>query len=126
MREKRLARRPEDGMIAGVAAGVAQTYGIDVTLVRLAFVGLVVISAGIALPAYLIAALVMPRDDDEPGIESIRHGVDDLVSKGKELYGETKKAIDRTPSRNGGSQETDGAEPATPASTMGSDRESNR
>ena len=96
MRERpRLARRPDDGMIAGVAAGVAERYGIDVTLVRLAFVAVAVMSAGTALVAYLLAALLMPREDDTPGIDSLRHGVDDLVTRGRTLYDETRKVIDR-------------------------------
>lgn len=93
--KKSLARRPEDGMIAGVAAGVAETYGIDVTLVRLAFVVLAVISGGVAVVAYLLAAVLMPREASAPGVQSVKHGVSDLVSKGKDLYGETRKVIDR-------------------------------
>ena len=100
MRERpRLARRPEDGMIAGVAAGVAETYGIDVTLVRLAFVAVAVMSAGTALVAYLLAAVLMPREDDTPGIKSVRRGVDDLVTRGRTLYDETRKVIDRDETR---------------------------
>jgi phage shock protein C len=92
---KRLARRPEDGMIAGVAAGIAETYGIDVTLVRLAFIAVAVISGGFAALAYLAAAIVMPRADDQVGTDSVKHNVDDLVTRGRELYGETRKVIDR-------------------------------
>ena len=92
---QRLARRPEDGMLAGVAAGVAAAYDIDVTLVRLGFIAAGVLSAGAALVAYVIAAVVMPREDDAPGIDSLRRGVDDLVTRGRELYDETRRAIDR-------------------------------
>jgi phage shock protein PspC (stress-responsive transcriptional regulator) len=92
---KRLARRPEDGMIAGVAAGIAQTYGIDVTLVRLAFVAVAIVSAGFAVLAYFAAAIVMPRADEQIGTDSVKHNVDDLVTRGRELVGETRKVIDR-------------------------------
>ena len=92
---KRLARRPEDGMIAGVAAGIADTYGIDVTLVRLVFIAVAVISGGFAALAYLAAAIVMPRAEEQVGTDSVRHNVDDLVTRGRELYGETRKAINR-------------------------------
>ena len=108
MRERpRLARRPEDGMIAGVAAGVAERYGIDVTLVRLAFVAVAVMSAGTALVAYLLAAVLMPREDDTPGIDSVRHGVDDLVTRGRTLYDETRKLIDRSGGTASRGTETD-------------------
>ncbi|MGD9891087.1 MAG: PspC domain-containing protein [Dehalococcoidia bacterium] len=99
MTDKRLARRPDDGMIAGVAAGVADRYDIDVTLVRLAFVALAIVSAGTAIVLYLVAAVVMPRADEAPGMDSVRHGVDDLVSRGKDFYGETRKVVDRATAR---------------------------
>ena len=92
---KRLARRPEDGMIAGVAAGVAETYGIDVTLVRLAFIAVAVVSGGFAVLAYLAAAIIMPRAEDEPGPTAIKRNVDDLVTRGRELAGETRKVVER-------------------------------
>ncbi len=94
-RQQKLARRPEDGMIAGVCAGIGEAYGINPMLVRLAFIGVAVISGGLAVVVYLIAALALPRADDTPGIESVRHGVDDLVARGREMYGETRKVIDR-------------------------------
>ena len=120
MDDKKLVRRPDKGMIAGVAAGVADRYGIEVTLVRIAFVGLAIITSGIPVVIlYLIAAVIMPRADDEQlGTDSVKHGVDDLVSRGKELYGETRKIVDRTTSRgNSGSVETPTEEPATVAPT---------
>ena len=92
---KRLARRPEDGMIAGVAAGIAHTYGIDATLVRLAFVAVAIVSAGFAVLAYFAAAIVMPRAEEQIGTDSVKHNVDDLVTRGRELVGETRKVIDR-------------------------------
>lgn len=99
MNDKKLVRRPDKGMIAGVAAGVADRYDIDVTLVRLAFIGLAIVSVGTAIVLYLIAAVVMPRADDEAGGDSFRRGVDDLVTRGKELYGETRKVVDRSTNR---------------------------
>jgi phage shock protein PspC (stress-responsive transcriptional regulator) len=46
--------RPREGrMIAGVCAGLADQFGISVTLVRLAFVLGVIFSGGLALLVYL-------------------------------------------------------------------------
>ena len=123
-RRSRLARRPQDGMIAGVLAGVAEAYGIDVTLLRLGVVALAIITAGGPfVVAYLIAAVVMPREDDTPGIDSVKHGVDDLVERGKSLYGETRRVIDRrsdtdlrTTGTDSDSRET--AEPPSRSSMM--------
>lgn len=93
--DTRLVRRPDQGMISGVAAGVAASYNIDVTLVRLAFVGVAILSVGLGVIGYIAAAALIPREGDEPGIDSVRHNAADLMTRGKELYGETKKAIDR-------------------------------
>src|SRR5438046_7423568 len=93
-RKSKLVRRPDEGMIAGVAAGVADHYHIDVPLVRIIFVGLGIITGGFAVLLYLAAAIIMPREEDEPGIGSLKRGVDDLVTRGRDLYGETRKAVD--------------------------------
>ena len=82
-------------MIAGVAAGIAYNYGIDVTLVRLAFVAVAIVSAGFAALAYFAAAIEMPRAEEQLGTDSVKHNVDDLVTRGRELVGETRKVIDR-------------------------------
>jgi phage shock protein C len=60
---RRLARRPADGRIAGVCAGVAEYFGIDVTLVRFAFVILSIVPGAVigGVIAYLLAWLVMPE-----------------------------------------------------------------
>jgi phage shock protein PspC (stress-responsive transcriptional regulator) len=60
--EKRLLR-PRDGiMIAGVCAGFARYLGLDVTLVRLAWVLLVPLG-GTGLLAYVICWVVIPQED---------------------------------------------------------------
>ena len=46
-------------MICGVCGGVAEYFGIDPTLVRLAFV-LFVFAGGSGFLAYLIAAIIIP------------------------------------------------------------------
>ena len=50
-------------MLGGVAAGIARTYGWDVTLVRLAFV--VAALVGVGVPAYVVAWVVIPPDPDD-------------------------------------------------------------
>lgn len=51
---------PEKGKIAGVAAGFADYFDMDVTLMRLLFVGAIIVTGGAALIAYIIFAFVMP------------------------------------------------------------------
>ncbi|HEX6989089.1 MAG TPA: PspC domain-containing protein [Bacillota bacterium] len=55
---KRLYRSRKDTMIAGVAAGMAEYFHLDPTVVRLAWV--LLLFAGPGLPAYLLAALIIP------------------------------------------------------------------
>jgi len=58
--EKRLYKTREGAMLAGVCAGVAEYFSIDVTLVRIGFV-LVALAGGSGLLAYLLAAIIMPE-----------------------------------------------------------------
>lgn len=62
-------RRPATGrMIAGVCAGFARYLGIDPTLVRVAFVGLTVLTMGVpGVVLYAMLAFVIPSDSD-PGM----------------------------------------------------------
>jgi phage shock protein C len=59
MMEKRLYKSRNDKMLFGVCAGVAEYFNVDPTLIRLAAVVLVFTSVGV--PAYIIAAIVMPE-----------------------------------------------------------------
>jgi phage shock protein C len=60
MRE-RLMRDTQNGKIAGVCAGLAHYFDVDVVLVRLIFLVLA-FSTGIGFIAYIIAWIVMPKD----------------------------------------------------------------
>lgn len=57
---RRLYRIPEKGKIAGVAAGFADYFDMDVTLMRLLFVAVGLLSGGAAIIVYIILAFVMP------------------------------------------------------------------
>jgi phage shock protein C len=60
--------RPFEGrMLAGVAAGLADYFGIDVTIVRIAFVVLTV-AGGAGIPLYLAGWLLMPDEGDDTSI----------------------------------------------------------
>ncbi len=63
--QKKLSRSPSDKMLAGVCGGVAAYFGIDSTLVRLAFVLLSIFSAAFpGIIVYIIAVVVMPIGED--------------------------------------------------------------
>jgi len=59
---ERKLRRSNDQMIAGVCAGIAEYMGLDVTLVRVGYVILSVLSAGFpGTLLYIILWMIMPR-----------------------------------------------------------------
>ena len=58
---KRLTRRSDDRMIAGVCSGVADYLGLDVTLVRLLTVVAAIFSVGAVAVAYIAAWILMPE-----------------------------------------------------------------
>lgn len=59
---RRLMRRPDEGRIAGVCAGIAEYFETDVTLVRLAWVILSLVPGGIigGVIAYVAAWIIVP------------------------------------------------------------------
>lgn len=59
---RRLVRSRDDKMIAGVCAGVADYFGVDVTLVRLVTVLGTVFGVGTFLVAYIVAWLLLPEE----------------------------------------------------------------
>ena len=60
-------------MLAGVAAGIADWFGVDVTAVRVAFVVLAVLG-GAGVPLYLAAWLLIPEEGAEYSVaEDLLH-----------------------------------------------------
>jgi len=61
-------RRPAQGsVVAGVAAGLARYLGVDVMIIRLAFVVLA-IAGGAGIPLYLAGLLLIPEEGSEVSI----------------------------------------------------------
>ena len=69
-----LSRSREGAKIAGVCAGVARYFGLEVSLVRILWIVLTIYPPGVGLLAYIICWIVMPRDPLPP------HPVMDTVS----------------------------------------------
>src|ERR1700733_7134012 len=62
-------RRAREGKLAGgIAAGVAQRTGLDGTLVRVVFVVAALLSSFVVLALYVLAWLLLPRDDETGAI----------------------------------------------------------
>ena len=62
----RLYRSRTDRMLAGVAGGLAELWGADPSLVRIAWALLVFLTGGVALVVYIVMAIVVPEGDPAP------------------------------------------------------------
>ena len=62
MNGQKLYRSDENKMLAGVCGGIAEYFGVDPTLIRLAWVVFSLLG-GSGLLAYILAAIIIPRDD---------------------------------------------------------------
>ena len=83
---KRLYRIPSEGKIAGVAAGVAEYFDIDVTLMRLLFVAAVLLTGGAMIVVYIIFALVLPvegRSSSKSFDEKVETFAEEMKTSGR-------------------------------------------
>jgi phage shock protein PspC (stress-responsive transcriptional regulator) len=62
----RFYRSSQERMIAGVCGGLAETWKMDPTLVRLMAVAAAFFSGGLAIPVYLVAWILMPLKEAPP------------------------------------------------------------
>ncbi|NLW16867.1 MAG: PspC domain-containing protein [Firmicutes bacterium] len=62
--EKKLYRSRRDKSLAGVCGGLADYFGIDVTIIRLIW-ALAVLVYGTGLLAYIVAAIIIPLEPEE-------------------------------------------------------------
>ena len=67
----RLYKSTTDSMLFGVAGGMAEYFGADPTLVRVAWVLVALASAGLGLLAYVILAIIIPRQTFDSTAEEI-------------------------------------------------------
>jgi phage shock protein C len=97
----RLYRSTSEAMLGGVAAGIANYFKIDVTLVRAGFVILTFFSAGWFALAYFAMWLLIPAPGTtatEPG-QIVQENINDMGNRFRSLVGAS-----RTPSNGGQSQ----------------------
>jgi phage shock protein C len=65
-----LLRRPvQDRMVAGVAAGIAQYLGADVTIIRI-ILAVLTFAGGAGIPIYLACWLLIPEEGSDQSIAS--------------------------------------------------------
>ncbi len=61
---KRLYRSVVDRKLAGICGGLGEYLDCDPTLVRVAWVVLTFLSAGVAVLAYLVLIFIVPKEDE--------------------------------------------------------------
>jgi phage shock protein PspC (stress-responsive transcriptional regulator) len=74
-----LRRAYRGRMLAGVAAGIADYLGVDVTIIRVAFTVFAFLG-GAGIPAYLACLLLIPEEGTDESIassllDSLQHGI---------------------------------------------------
>jgi phage shock protein PspC (stress-responsive transcriptional regulator) len=62
-------------MLSGVSGGIAEYLNVDVTLVRLGWVGLTLITGGAALLGYAVAWIVIPEPDGKAVWQNVQQSV---------------------------------------------------
>ena len=58
---KKLYRSSTNKMIAGVCGGIGEYFSIDPTIIRLIWVVFTLLSVGIGILAYILAAIIIPE-----------------------------------------------------------------
>ncbi len=88
---RRLYRLPNKGMVAGVAAGLADYFNIDVTLMRVLMVLAIFITNGLLIIVYFVAALIIPTPEEESvNSENIERKVDSFARDISSSVGSSK------------------------------------
>ena len=65
---KRLIRTRKGRLLAGVCAGIGEYTGIDPTVVRVIFVALALVTAGVFALVYLAAWVIIPEEGEGASI----------------------------------------------------------
>lgn len=89
--QKRLFRNPDGAMIAGVCAGLAAYVGIDVALMRTAFVLAAILTKGAAVIVYVIAMFLLPEartGEERAAAGGVPFNAKDVIERAKRQYAE--------------------------------------
>ena len=87
----RLYRIQDGAMIAGVCTGLAAYFKIDVTIVRVVFIGAALITKGFAIVAYVIAMFVVPEantPEERAAAGGAPFNAKDVIDRVKKQYAE--------------------------------------
>jgi phage shock protein C len=112
---RRLTRSRRERMWAGVAGGMAEYFDLDPSLVRLLWVAATVVSGGLAVPLYILAWIILPRDDRPPvgNSHAWREWSDEFHSETERLAHEARRMADDVRDAGRGWRAPGAAEPPT-------------
>ncbi|MBP9718670.1 PspC domain-containing protein [Candidatus Gracilibacteria bacterium] len=91
---KRLYQIREGAMITGVCNGLAAYFNIDVTLVRIAFVGLTILTHGAWILVYIIMSIVVPyanTSEQKAEARGLPFNANELLQRAREKYAQFDK-----------------------------------
>jgi phage shock protein C len=123
---ERLYRSRDGRMLAGVAAGVAETLDADPSLVRIVWAVLVIFTGGLALLVYIVMAIVVPEAPAGWSAQSAA-GFGAVAPDARDAAGTSGGA--GTPAQAAAGDTTSGGTPAArsvPGSYWATDREARR
>ncbi len=96
----RLTKSKDDRVIDGVCGGLAEYFGIDTVIVRLAFVVFTLIN-GFGILLYIILMIIMPKpesDEQVPISKTIEENVQGMAEQVKDIIEEVGKDVDKNAS----------------------------
>lgn len=97
MSSKRLYRKPSEGKVAGVSAGLSDYLDVDVTIIRLAFIVGLFATGGFVLLVYIVMAIIMPKYPLKDGSPKVAASISENVQS---LSEEIKKTASGERLRN--------------------------
>ena len=102
---RRLERNSDNKMIAGVASGVADFYGLDTSIVRIVW-ALSILLGGFGVVAYVVMWIVLPESGQE---RSVAHDIREKVASDIDESADTTDVADvaSDPDKNGLNRPTD-------------------
>ena len=93
----RLTKSRDDRVIDGVCGGLAEYFGIDSVIVRLAFVVFTLIN-GFGILLYIIFMVIMPKPEDDehaPISKTIEQNVQEMAEQVKDIVEDVSKDLDK-------------------------------
>ena len=88
MNQKKLYRSCKDQILGGVAAGIAEYFDVDPTLMRLLWA--LSFFAGFGIPAYIVAWIIIPLD---PSCKTKKTGADEIKDKAEQVAHDIRNAV---------------------------------